>query len=101
MSWCEANRVDYVFGLARNQRLVEAIADDLALAEATSLVQGGPARRFAAFAWRTLDSWSRERHVVAKAEHLQKGANPRFVVTSLAADEIDDRTLYFAPAYSG
>jgi hypothetical protein len=37
MSWCEANRVDYVFGLARNQRLVGAIADSLALAEAESL----------------------------------------------------------------
>jgi hypothetical protein len=94
MSWCEANRVDYVFGLARNERLVGAIANDLALAEAASLAQGGPARRFADFAWRTLDSWSRERRVVAKAEHLPKGANPRFVVTSLAADEIDARNLY-------
>jgi hypothetical protein len=94
MSWCEANRVDYVFGLARNERLVGAIADSLALAEAESLAQGGPARHFADFAWQTLDSWSRERRVVAKAEHLPKGANPRFVVTSLTADEIDARTLY-------
>jgi Transposase DDE domain group 1 len=94
MSWCEASRVDYVFGLARNERLVGAIADDLAVAEAASLAQGGPARRFADFAWRTLDSWSRARRVVAKAEHLPKGANPRFVVTSLPADETDARTLY-------
>ena len=94
MSWCEANRVDYVFGLARNERLIGAIADDLAVAEAASLAQGGPVRRFADFAWRTLDSWSCERRVVAKAEHLPKGTNPRFVVTSLAADEIDPRTLY-------
>jgi hypothetical protein len=94
MSWCEASRVDYVFGLARNERLVGAIADDLAVAEAASLAQGGPARRFADFPWRTLDSWSRARRVVAKAEHLPKGANPRFVVTSLPADETDARTLY-------
>ena len=94
MRWCEANRVDYVFGLARNERLVGVIAGELALAEAESLPQGGPARRFANFAWCTLDSWSRERRVVAKAEHLPKGANPRFVVTSLAADKIDARTLY-------
>jgi hypothetical protein len=94
MSWCEAHRVDYVFGLARNERLVGAIAADLALAEAESLAQGGAARRFADFAWRTLDSWSRARRVVAKAEHLPKGSNPRFVVTSLAADQIDARTLY-------
>jgi Transposase DDE domain group 1 len=94
MSWCEANRVDYVFGRARNERLVGAIADSLALAEAESLAQGGPARHFADFAWRTLDSWSRARRVVAKAEHLPKGANPRFVVTSLPATAIDARTLY-------
>jgi hypothetical protein len=94
MAWCEANRVGYIFGLARNERLVGAIADDLAAAELESLASGRPARRFVDFAWRTLDSWSRERRVVAKAEHLPKRSNPRFVVTSLAADEIDARTLY-------
>ena len=96
MSWCEANRVDYVFGLARNERLVGAIAADLAAAEAESLAKGGAIRRFADFAWRTLDSWSCERRVVAKAEHLPKGTNPRFVVTSLPASRIDARTLYQA-----
>ena len=94
MVWCEANDVDYVFGLARNQRLVGAIADDLAAAEAESLAKGGAARRFADFAWRTRDSWSRARRVVAKAEHLPQGANPRFVVTSLPARAIAARTLY-------
>jgi hypothetical protein len=94
MTWCEAAGVDYLFGLARNQRLVGAIAEELTEAEAESLAQGGPARRFADFAWRTLDSWSRERRVVAKAEHLPKGSNPRFVVTSLGAAEVDARTLY-------
>jgi hypothetical protein len=94
MAWCEANAVDYLFGLARNDRLIGAIAEELAAAEAESLAKGGPARRFADFAWRTLDSWSRSRRVVAKAEHLPKGANPRFVVTSLAAAAIDPRSLY-------
>jgi hypothetical protein len=94
MSWCEVNRVDYLFGLARNERLIGAIADDLAAAEAESLARGGAARRFADFAWQTLDSWSRERRVVAKAEHLPKGSNPRFIVTSFPASEIDARTLY-------
>jgi hypothetical protein len=94
MTWGEANGVDYLFGLARNDRLVGAIAEELAEAAAESLAQGAPARRFADFPWRTLDSWSRERRVVAKAEHLPKGSNPRFVVTSLGAAEIDARTLY-------
>jgi hypothetical protein len=96
MAWCEANRVDYLFGLARNERLIGAIADDLAAAEAESLAKGGAARRFADFGWQTLDSWSQTRRVVAKAEHLPKGSNPRFVVTSLRAAEIDARSLYEA-----
>ncbi len=94
MTWCEANGIDYVFGLARNERLVGAIAHDLAGVELESLGRGGPARRFAEFAWRTLDSWSRARRVVAKAEHLTQGPNPRFIVTSLAAAAMDARTLY-------
>jgi hypothetical protein len=94
MTWCEAHSVDYIFGLARNERLVGAIANELALAEDESLARGGPARRFADFAWRTLDSWSRARRVVGKAEHLPKGANPRFVVTSLPTRAIDARILY-------
>jgi hypothetical protein len=94
MGWCESKGVDYLFGLARNERLVGAIADDLAMAEQESLANSGPARRFADFAWRTLDSWSRTRRVVAKAEHLPRGSNPRFVVTSLPTHTIDARTLY-------
>jgi hypothetical protein len=80
MVWCEANAVDYVFGLARNERLVGALAEELAAAAAESVAKSGPARRFADFLWRTLDSWSRQRRVVAKAEHLPQGSNPRFVV---------------------
>jgi hypothetical protein len=94
MTWCETDGVDYVFGLARNERLVGAIADHLAAAELESLARGGPVRRFADFAWRTLDSWSRARRVVAKAEHLPKGPNPRFIVTSLPTSADDPRTLY-------
>ena len=94
MTWCEAHAVDYVFGLARNDRLGGTIAHDLAAAEGESSAQGGPARRFADFPWRTLDSWSRARRVVAKAEHLPKGANPRFVVTSLPASRVDAGAVY-------
>jgi hypothetical protein len=94
MAWCEAHAVDYVLGLARNQRLVGALAAELAAAEAESLARGGAPRRFAELEWRTLDSWSRERRVVAKAEHLPQGPNPRFIVTSLPAQVIDGRTLY-------
>jgi hypothetical protein len=96
MAWCEANRVDYLFGLARNSRLVAAIEDELAEARAAQLESGEPARRFADFDYATRKSWSRRRRVVAKAEHLAKGPNPRFVVTSLAASEYPAKALYCA-----
>ena len=98
MAWAEAKRVDYVFGLARNARLVERIHGELAWAEAEAERSGQAARRFADFRWTTLDSWSRRRRVVAKAEWMpgrgENGANPRFVVTSLKAKESDARRLY-------
>src|SRR5512134_3520085 len=94
MTWCEANRVDYLFGLARNQRLVGAIDAELAWAEEDSFATGKPARRFADFMWTTRESWSRRRRVVAKAEWTQGEANPRFVVTSLKATECVARRLY-------
>ena len=94
MAWCEAHGVDYLFGLARNTRLVGAIAAELAEAAAESARTGAPARRFKDFLWTTRDSWSRRRRVVAKAEHTQGEANPRFVVSSLGPDRADARALY-------
>jgi hypothetical protein len=94
MSWCENNGVDFLFGLAKNDRLKGEIAGELAEAAAESQRTGKPARRFRDFAWRTLDSWSRERRVVAKAEWTQGEANPRFVVTSLAREAHEARHLY-------
>lgn len=92
--WCEDNGVGYVFGLARNRRLLIEIEAALAEAAAAHAGSGQPTRHFRDFTYRTLDSWSRERRVVAKAEHLSKGPNPRFIVTSLTAEQIDGQTLY-------
>lgn len=94
MAWCERNRVDYVFGLARNERLVGAIETELAGAEVESLATGEPARRFAELMWTTRESWSRRRRVVAKAEWTHAAANPRFIVTSLKVGEAEARHLY-------
>jgi hypothetical protein len=93
MAWCEANRVDYVFGLARNARLVGAIEAELAWAEEESLVTGKPARRFKDFRWSTRESWSRRRRVVAEAEWTGGEANPRFIVTALKPAEAEARYL--------
>ncbi|HEY5205873.1 MAG TPA: IS1380 family transposase [Roseiarcus sp.] len=94
MAWCEENRVDFVFGLARNKRLVEEIAAELLEAEAEAASTGKPARRFKDFRYATLDSWSRRRRVIAKAEWTQGEANPRFIVTSLSMAETNGRFLY-------
>jgi Transposase DDE domain group 1 len=94
MTWCELNNVDFVFGLARNQRLVGEIAAELAVAEQDSKASGQPARRFKEFFWSTRDSWSRQRRVIAKAEWTGGAANPRFVVTSLSPAEAAPQRLY-------
>jgi Transposase DDE domain group 1 len=94
MAWCEANRVDFVFGLSRNPRLVEELAIDLAWAEEDATRTGQSARRYKDFRWSTLDSWSHRRRVVGKAEWTRGEANPRFVVTSLKPHECAARDLY-------
>ena len=94
MAWCESNGVDFVFGLAKNSRLVGEIESELAAAQEQSQKTEKPARRFKEFTWRTRRSWSRERRVVAKAEWTGGQANPRFVVTSLAREEHEARHLY-------
>jgi hypothetical protein len=94
MAWCENNDVDFLFGLARNSRLVAEIETELAAAQEQNQKTEKPARRFKDFAWRTRNSWSRARRVVAKAEWTEGAANPRFVVTSLARAEHEARHLY-------
>jgi hypothetical protein len=94
MAWCEANGVDFIFGLAKNARLNRAIGAELIEAHEESRTTGQPARRFKELIWSTRKSWSRKRRVVAKAEWTQGEANPRFIVTSLATTDGDARSLY-------
>ena len=94
MGWCEENRVGYVLGLARNARLVRALGAALHEAKVEYQATGEAARRFEEFPYRTRKSWSRTRRVIGKAEHLAKGANPRFVVTNLPPSRGKARHLY-------
>ncbi len=94
MAWCEANGVDFIFGLAKNVRLNRAIGAELVMAREESRTTGQPARRFKELVWSTRKSWSRQRRVIAKAEWTQGEANPRFIVTSLTAADGDGRRLY-------
>ena len=94
MAWCEANGVQYIFGLQQNERLIAEIAGELARAEEKSRRTDKPARFFKEFMYRTRHSWSRRRRVVGKAEFTKDEPNPRFVVTSLTRAECKPKYLY-------
>lgn len=94
MAFCEENGIDYVFGLAKNERLKDTIAPWMEERRRKALIRGTPARRYKNFWYRTLDSWSKKRRVVAKIEHLGSKANPRFVVTSIEREELGGWRLY-------
>jgi hypothetical protein len=94
MAWCESNGVDYVFGLAKNSRLIARITKALKRVRRRYRRLGEASRRYRDFHYKTRKTWSRSRRVVGKAEYLAKGTNPRFVVTSLSKREYDARTLY-------
>jgi len=94
MKWCEDQGVDYVLGLAKNERLKKAIGAELEAAAREYAQTGKAARRHKEFEYQTRESWARARRVVAKAEHLEKGSNPRFVVTSWSAESWEARRLY-------
>ena len=94
MGWCQTNHVDYVFGLARNQRLSRIVGAQMQQARMLHQSSGKATRVFAEFQYQTRKSWSQARRVVAKAEFLDKGQNPRFIVTSLGADAWTAQDLY-------
>lgn len=96
MAWCEdpENNINYLFGLAKNNRLIKEIEDELAEAKIMFECSGEPSRRFKDFHYQTLESWSRSRRVVGKAEQLRGRSNPRFIVSSLSKEEYDARALY-------
>jgi len=95
MTWCESQeKIDYVFGQAKNARLLKLLQAEMEEAKKQFEASGKASRVFGEKRYQTLESWSRERRVVGKAEHLEKGANPRFVVTSLSPEQYDARALY-------
>jgi hypothetical protein len=94
MTWAEENGLDFVFGLAKNSRLIKMIEDEMEQVKAECEATGVPVRQFCELRYETLNSWSKERRVVAKAEHIPDKANPRFVVTTLKTDAVDAKTLY-------
>jgi hypothetical protein len=99
MSWCEARGIDYILGVARNARLEEKLAPWLEHARDLSERSCTKSCLFTSFEWSTLDTWSRPRQVIGKAEWLGKGANPRFLVTSLSCKSSADAERLYRDVY--
>ena len=93
MSWCEEAGVESVLGLAKNSRLKELIVEETVQARRLHEASGEAVRLFE-LRYRTRESWSRERRVVAKVEHLGRGENPRFIVTSIPVGDWEGQSLY-------
>lgn len=94
MCWCEDHDVDYVLGIAKNNRLKLHIEEEMALAKALYQCSGKSSRVFRDFCYSTLKTWRWQRRVIGKAEYLAKGENPRFIVTSLRRDRYEAQELY-------
>jgi hypothetical protein len=94
MSWCESHGVKYLLGIAKNRRLLARITRTMKKPKRDWASSGRASRRFMQFSYRARSSWARSRRVVAKAEYMDKGENPRFVVTNLRADEYEGQELY-------
>ena len=94
MVWCEKEGVDYVLGLAKNDRLKKWIVPEMEVVRQLQQAMGKAMRQFQELRYQTRKSWTCERRVVAKVEYLPRGENPRFIVTSVPLEECDGRTLY-------
>jgi hypothetical protein len=94
MSWCEENGLFYIFGLARNNRLLKRIHKELKKVRKRYYEHYQPQRIYKDFTYCTLDSWSRSRRVIGKAEYVAKGENPRFIVTNLLCSAMEAGPLY-------
>ena len=94
IEWCEENDIEYILELAKNKVLKRMVAEEMAQAKAQFEETQTSARVFKDFVYTTKTSWSREPRVIGKAEHVRRGENPRFVVTSLSRETIEAQYLY-------
>ena len=83
--WCERRGVGYITGLAKNARLNDLAAPWMARAAQGFEASGDKQRLFGEFAYAAA-TWKTERRVIARLEHGDKGANPRYIVTNLAGE---------------
>jgi hypothetical protein len=83
MAWCEANGIDYIFGLSGNavlDRKVDAVADDVRVRHAER--EAPVVRRYTETRYGA-KSWKCERRVAARIEATARGLDIRYVVTNI------------------
>lgn len=85
LRWCEAHEVGYIVGLAKNARVLGLAQTFMEQAQGDFQSQGQKQRLFGEVKYGA-DTWDKERRVLVKAEHTDKGGNPRFVVTNLEGE---------------
>ncbi len=85
LSWCERHNVDYIVGMAKNARLLKAIAAEMAAIEQQFAQTRQACRQFKTFQYGAR-AWQKKRTLIGKAEHLSQGANPRFIISTLEGD---------------
>ena len=90
LRWCEKNNVYYIIGLPKNKCLLRLIEKPLKKAERKYKIKQTKQRHFGTIKY-AAKTWDKKRRVIYKAEHTEKGANPRFIITNLKGDS---QTLY-------
>ena len=83
--FCEAAEISYVIGQITNSRLVRRGRPWMKKAKRIFEQTGEKAKVFGSFRHRA-KSWEKSRWIIAKAEVLPLGENPRFVVTNMEGD---------------
>ena len=85
LRWCESHGVEYIVGLAKNPRLL-ALAEPLMGTAAAAHESSRQKERHFGWIDYAAHTWDHARRVILKAEHGDKGRNPRFVVSNLKGD---------------
>jgi len=90
LRWCDRHGVDYIVGLAKNSVLTK-LSETLMISAENAFKETGQKQRLFGELTYAAATWDKQRRVIARIEHTDKGENPRFITTSLAGD---GRQLY-------
>jgi len=94
--YCNSHNVNYVVGLTPTTPMLKKADSLIKQAKEFYELEKNPIKRYSEFDYQ-VNSWSVSQRVIVKAEHNDKGANTRFVVTNL---EHTNRKFIYQNIYS-